>query len=154
MLNNDNLTPEGNNTITPLIKVKESSKLIDFLIHTFGAKEINRYQQKDGKSIRIDIKIGNSAIMIFDSILELKPAIGAFYLYVNDVDKTYQNALKHGATSLREPKDEDYGDRCAGVIDLFGNQWWIAAQKNKNSEGEEFYNDSEAMTESDQTFSI
>ena len=154
MLNGDNLTPEGYHTITPLLKVKDYSKLIDFLINAFGAKEINRYQQKNGKPIRIDIKIGNSIIMIFDSISELKPIVGAFYLYVNDVDKIYQNALKFGATSLREPKDEVYGARCAGVLDQLGNQWWIATRKNKNSEGEEFYNDSEALAESDQTFSI
>src|SRR3954447_26023563 len=153
MLNDDNLTPEGYHTITPLLKVKDYPKLIDFLINAFGAKEINRYQQKNGKPIRIDIKIGNSIIMIFDSISELKSKVGAFYLYVNDVDKIYQNALKYGATSLREPKDEVYGDRCAGVIDQFGNQWWIATHKHKNSE-EEFYNDSEELADSDQTFSI
>jgi len=154
MLNGDNLTPEGYQTIIPLLKVKDYSKLIDFLIHVFDAKEIDRYQQKNGKPIRIDIKIGNSIIMFFDSISELNPMVGAFYLYVNDVDKIYQNALKYGANSLREPKDEVYGDRCAGVLDQLGNQWWIATRKNKNSEGEEFYNDSESLAESDQTFSI
>ena len=152
MLHDDNLAPEGYHTITPLLKVKESPKLIDFLIHAFGAKEINRYQQKDEKSIRIDIKIGDSVIMIFDSISELKPVVCALYLYVNDTDKIYQSALKYGATSLREPKDEVYGDRCAGVIDQFGNQWWIATHKHKNSG--EFYNDSEELADSDQTFSI
>ena len=44
--------------------------------------------------LKIDIKIGNSIIMFFDSISELKPMVGAFYLYVNDVDKIYQNAFK------------------------------------------------------------
>jgi len=154
MLNGDNLTPEGYHTIIPLLKVKDYSKLIDFLIHAFDAKEINRYQQKKEKPIRIDIKIGNSIIMFFDSISELNSMVGAFYLYVNDVDRIYQNALKYGATSLREPKDEVYGDRCAGVVDQLGNQWWIATRKNRNSEGEESYNDSEVLAESDQTFSI
>jgi PhnB protein len=154
MVNDVNLTPEVYHTITPLLKVKDSSKLIDFLIQIFGAKEINRYQQKDGKSVRIDIKIGNSIIMIIDSISELKPITGALYLYINDVDKIYQNAIKYGAISLKEPKDDVYGDRYAIILDQFGNQWWIASKENTKSEGEEFYNDSKELAESDQTFSI
>jgi uncharacterized glyoxalase superfamily protein PhnB len=31
-----------------------------------------------------------------------------------------------GATSLREPTTEFYGDRSAGLTDPFGNQWWMA----------------------------
>jgi len=34
--------------------------------------------------------------------------------------------MEAGAKSLREPTDEFYGDRCCGVEDLAGNQWWIA----------------------------
>ncbi len=45
--------------------------------------------------------------------------------YVEDADKTYQRALEAGATSIREPEDQFYGDRSAGVIDPFGNHWWI-----------------------------
>jgi PhnB protein len=31
-----------------------------------------------------------------------------------------------GATSMREPENQFYGDRSAGVKDAFGNVWWIA----------------------------
>lgn len=46
--------------------------------------------------------------------------------YVEDTDAVYQRALQAGATSLREPADQFYGDRMSGVRDAFGNQWWIA----------------------------
>ncbi len=45
--------------------------------------------------------------------------------YVEDADKTHERALEAGATSIREPEDQFYGDRSAGVIDPFGNRWWI-----------------------------
>ena len=45
--------------------------------------------------------------------------------YVEDADATYRNALEAGATSLREPADQFYGDRSAGVVDPFGNHWWF-----------------------------
>jgi PhnB protein len=48
------------------------------------------------------------------------------HLYVEDVDATYRRALEAGATSVREPADQFYGDRSGGVKDRFGNQWWIA----------------------------
>jgi PhnB protein len=47
-------------------------------------------------------------------------------LYVADPDALYQRALKAGATSLREPADQPYGDRIGGVEDPTGNQWWVA----------------------------
>jgi len=48
---------------------------------------------------------------------------------VNDADATYKSALQAGATSLREPADQFYGDRSAGVADPVGNHWWIATHK-------------------------
>ncbi len=58
----------------------------------------------------------------------VKPSPSKFYLYVNNTDATYQQALKAGATSLMEPANQFYGDRNAGVIDPFDNQWWIATR--------------------------
>lgn len=48
------------------------------------------------------------------------------YLYVADVDTTYQRALDAGAASLQAPQDQFYGDRSGAIIDPTGNRWWIA----------------------------
>lgn len=58
------------------------------------------------------------------------------HLYINDVDLIYQKAINAGATSLKEPIDEFYGDRTAGVSDFSGNQWFIATHKKDISEEE------------------
>jgi PhnB protein len=50
----------------------------------------------------------------------------AFYLLVNDADSAYQQALQAGATSTSAPADQPYGHRMGGVIDPFGNQWFVA----------------------------
>jgi PhnB protein len=57
---------------------------------------------------------------------EFTPMPGMIYLYVNDADATYQRALRAGATSMREPENQFYGNREAGVKDELGNVWWIA----------------------------
>jgi PhnB protein len=47
-------------------------------------------------------------------------------IYVEDCDATYAQAIEAGASSAREPADQPYGDRMAGVVDPFGYKWWIA----------------------------
>jgi uncharacterized glyoxalase superfamily protein PhnB len=58
---------------------------------------------------------------------ETKPAM--LYVYVSDTDAVYERALAAGATSIREPADQFYGDRNAGVKDAAGNQWWMAMRR-------------------------
>jgi uncharacterized glyoxalase superfamily protein PhnB len=56
------------------------------------------------------------------------PRPNTLYMYVADVDAMYARAMSApgAAKSLREPTDEFYGDRAAGVEDAQGNQWWFA----------------------------
>jgi uncharacterized glyoxalase superfamily protein PhnB len=154
MSNNYGFAPEGFHSITPLLRVRDASKLIDFLKQAFGAKEISRYAQKDGSLMHAEVKIGDSMVMLSDSASDCKPTTCVLYLYVDDADKRYERALEFGATSLRKPRDEFYGDRCAAVIDPFGNQWWIATNKKKESGGEELDDSSDNDMDQIQTFSI
>jgi uncharacterized glyoxalase superfamily protein PhnB len=48
------------------------------------------------------------------------------HYYLADTDAAYKRAIDAGARSLREPKDEPYGDRSAAVIDPAGNRWFFA----------------------------
>jgi uncharacterized glyoxalase superfamily protein PhnB len=50
----------------------------------------------------------------------------SFYLYVDDVDATFQQALAVGAKSLIEPQDQFWGDRFAQIEDPDGYRWAIA----------------------------
>ncbi|HEY3013710.1 MAG TPA: VOC family protein [Nocardioides sp.] len=40
-----------------------------------------------------------------------------------EVDEVYARAMAAGATSVRQPEDEDYGGRGCTVRDREGNQW-------------------------------
>ena len=57
-------------------------------------------------------------------------------LYTTDCDDTYKKAIAAGSKSLREPTDQFYGDRMAGVEDPFGFQWYIATHVKDVSEEE------------------
>ena len=46
-------------------------------------------------------------------------------IYTEDCDRMYRQAIAAGAKSEREPADQFYGDRMAGVHDPFGYRWFI-----------------------------
>ena len=48
------------------------------------------------------------------------------YLYVEDVDAVFKQAISSGATELLPVQDQFYGDRSGGVTDPFGHVWYIA----------------------------
>jgi uncharacterized glyoxalase superfamily protein PhnB len=61
-----------------------------------------------------------------DATPEWKPLSGLIHFYVEDVDSVYRRALEAGASSVREPADQFYGDRSATVQDPCGILWSIA----------------------------
>ncbi len=117
--------PEGFHTVTPYLVVEGTDKLIQFLKQAFAAKEIYVMKQSDGTIMHAQVQIGDSMIMLGEACGEYGPRPGSVYLYVNNTDELYKKAIQAGATSLREPADQFYGDRSAGVKDFCGNQWWI-----------------------------
>jgi PhnB protein len=118
--------PEGYHTVTPFLTVPDVEKMLDFVKQAFGATEVDRLTGADGAIRHADVIIGNSHVMLGASSEQWPARPGALYLYVEDVDAWYHNAMAAGGTSLREPTDEFYGDRSAGLTDPQGNQWWIA----------------------------
>jgi uncharacterized glyoxalase superfamily protein PhnB len=121
--------PEGYHTITPIIQVEGASEFIDYLKNAFDAKEIHRYADPNGTIMHAEVQIGDSRIMLSDASDDFKAWPVRLQLYVLDVDTTYEKALEAGATSVRQPSDQFYGDRSAGIVDEWGNQWWIGTHK-------------------------
>jgi PhnB protein len=120
-----NPVPQGYATVTPYLCVSDATKLIDFLKQAFDAQLIFKMDGPGGRIMHAEMTIGDSRIML------AQPAPGQethamIHLYMPDADAVYKRALAAGATSVREPADQFYGDRSAGVRDEFGNQWYIA----------------------------
>ena len=114
-------------TVTPYLLVPNADAELAFLQAAFGGKE--RGCQRDENQIvrHAEVAVGDSLVMVAQAFGQWTPRTAAFYLWVEDVDATYAKALAAGATSESEPEDKPYGHRNAGVNDLNGNTWWIAA---------------------------
>ncbi|MGH7923681.1 MAG: VOC family protein [Candidatus Binatus sp.] len=121
--------PDGYHTVTPFLTVKGVAKLIDFLKAALGAEEIMRMPGPDGTVMHAEVSIGNSRLMLGESMQTNPPTSSSFYLYVSDVDSMYKRAVGAGASSVSAPADQFWGDRMATVKDSFGNGWSLATHK-------------------------
>lgn len=130
-----NPIPKGFGTVTPFLTVTDAAKLIEFLQQAFAAKVHFRMDTPDGSVRHAEVKIGDSMIMI-GQVAAGQEMHSMLHLYVPDTDALYQSALAAGAVSIREPADQFYGDRSAGVRDSWGNQWWMATHVEDVSQDE------------------
>lgn len=128
--------PEGYHTVTPYLIVPDVDGQISFLQEAFDAEVRSRMEGPDGRVMHAEVRIGDSPVMMGESTDEIPPMPAMLHLYVPDVDAVYKQALEAGASSVREPTDEFYGDRSGGVQDAFGNQWWLATHVEDVSEEE------------------
>ena len=125
--------PDGYHSLQPYLHVRGAAQAIEFYKQAFGATEVMRMPQPDGKLGHAEVRIGDSVVMLADEAPErgiyspthLGGSAVSLMFYVEDCDGVYQRALAAGGKSLREPTDQFYGDRTAGVEDPFGFQWWI-----------------------------
>ena len=125
--------PDGYNSVQPYLMINGVTQAIEFYEKAFGAKQVLCMKQKDGRVGHAEIQIGNSRVMMSDEAPEMDAFAPAHFggspvnlmIYTENCDKMYQQALAAGGKSLREPADQPYGDRMAGVLDPFGYKWWI-----------------------------
>jgi PhnB protein len=127
--------PDGYHSITPMLIVKDGLKAIEYYKKVFGAIDKGTMMMPDNKFVaHAELMIGDSKIMLSDEFPEMKslsPAtIGgspvSLYLYVEDVDKTFNLAVAEGGKSLFPVQDRFYGDRHGSIQDPFGHIWSIA----------------------------
>jgi len=125
--------PEGYHSATPYMTVRDAAAAIEFYKKAFGAEELFRLTEPGGRVGHAEFRIGDSPIMISDEY----PDFGALspvtlggspikmMLYVPDCDAAVKRAVAAGATVLRQPADQFYGDRTAMVADPFGHGWYL-----------------------------
>jgi PhnB protein len=128
--------PDGFHTVTPFLIVDGAERLIEFLESAFDGELTDKFMTPDNRIMHATVTIGNSRIMLSDTMDGMQPQLGMLFLYVEDVDATFKDSLSAGGTLLREVRDEFYGDRAGAVKDEWGNTWWVATHTEDVSEPE------------------
>lgn len=123
--------PDGYHAITPSLTCKDAARAIDFYKKAFGATEVFRMPTPDGRIAHAELKIGDSMLMVNDELMPMATVSEGtrptyLFLYVTDVDSTFDNAVKNGARSDMPVENQFWGDRFGKLTDPFGHQWGIA----------------------------
>ena len=120
--------PDGYNSVSPYLVLDGASGTIDFLARVFGAVELRRFADGDGRVVHAEVRIEDTVLMLADGTEGWPPLPAHVHVYVPDVDATYRRALEAGAESVQEPVKKEDEDKRGGVKDAGGTTWWIATR--------------------------
>ena len=126
--------PEGYHSVTPYLCIDGAADAIEFYKKAFGAKELFRMPGPDGKVGHAELQIGDSRVMLADENSEMDfkspKSLGdtpvTLMIYVEDVDRMFQQAIGAGTRILSPVKDQFYGDRSGKLEDPFGHKWILS----------------------------
>ncbi len=126
--------PDGYPVVSPYLCVDGAAAAIQFYSEVLGATERMRMPAPGGKLGHVEMQIGDSLIMLSDEFPEMgqvsPTTVGGspvvISVYVDDVDAVFERAQQAGASIVRPPEDQFYGDRAAQFNDPFGHRWSIA----------------------------
>jgi PhnB protein len=139
--------PADYHTVTPYLVVDGAERLIAFIVDVLEGTEMMRLPGPGGRIGHAEIRVGDSVVMLADAPSPESITKSLLHVYVPDSDATYARAMAAGATSLRDPQNEFYGDRMSGAQDALGNRWYFATHIEDISEEEMARRAAEAATQ-------
>ncbi len=118
----------------PRLVVSDAARAIDFYTVAFGAEEVARYTDADGKIVHAELRIGGAVVAVKDEgdgdpsppTLGGSPVIMA--LDVSDADAVGDAMTRAGATVVYPIQDWPYGSRGGRLADPFGHLWMVSQQ--------------------------
>ncbi|MGH9446214.1 MAG: VOC family protein [Terriglobia bacterium] len=125
--------PEGMHTITAHLVIKGADQAIEFYKKAFDAQvKGGIFRTPDGKVMHAELKIGDSVFMLADefpgtgtsqSPQTLGGSSVVLNIYVEDVDRLFNQAVGAGAKATMPLANQFWGDRYGQVADPFGHHW-------------------------------
>jgi len=112
--------------------VKDPARALDFYEKAFGFTRRMAMPGPDGKIMHAEMWYRDCTIMLGpeypDMNFKAPSSIGpghslGIYCYCDNVDVLAAKARAAGATVVKEPADQFYGDRTATFVDLDGHSW-------------------------------
>lgn len=125
--------PEGFHSATPHLSIEGAAAAIEYYAKAFGARELMRHADPDGRIRHAQFIIGDSIFMIADyfpefgfsrSAQQLGGSPISIFLNVADATVTFAQALEAGGREVMPLAEQPYG-LSGGVQDPFGIIWWI-----------------------------
>ncbi|HET6266909.1 MAG TPA: VOC family protein, partial [Acidobacteriota bacterium] len=119
---------------TPRLICRNAAAAIEFYKDAFGATEVFRFVEPNGRVGHAELRIGDAAVYLTDeapeygtrSPLSLGGSPVEIHLDVEDVDAFTNRAVAAGAKLVRPVQDQFHGHRLGQIADPFGHEWKIS----------------------------
>lgn len=136
---NPTLASSSIREVYPYLCVRGAAAAIEFYRRAFGAEEIFRLTEPEGRVGHAELKLGPATLMLADEYpeygIQSPLAFGGtgttIHLHVDNVDAVARRAVKEGATIVREPADQAHGERQCRLRDPFGHEWLLGHEIEK-----------------------
>jgi len=116
--------PEQYLPVMPYLILPDAAAFHVFMKEVFAAEDQLILPDDQKRIMHGELRIGKAVIMFAEATEQWKARSAGMFIYVENVDTIYTNAMKAGAKDLMPPEQRDYG-YTAGVEDRWGNQWWL-----------------------------
>ncbi len=133
--------PENMPQMSPYLVVKDIKKSIEFYNKALGFEIDEQMDDENGNPQHVSMKFGESVIMFCQEGAFGNPKKSPatqnvimpinMYLYCEDADSSYKQAIDNGAKSVIEPNDSFWGDRFCSVLDPDHYEWAFATSLNQ-----------------------
>ena len=136
--------PQVMSTLSPHLVCAGAAEAIEFYKKAFDAVEMVRLPGENGKLMHASVSINGASVMLVDEApahgmlgpKSLKGTPVSLHLKVADVDKSFAQAVKAGATVIMPVADMFWGDRYGMIEDPFGHRWSLATAKKTLTQSE------------------
>jgi PhnB protein len=133
----DPLNSKAYGAVSAALTVADIPAAASFYQKAFGFTKRGIMKGPDGKPMHAELTLRGTTLMLGPESPEMgrrsAKSVGAspasLYIYVENVDKIVDKAIKLGATSHGPVMDMFWGDRCGTIVDPDGYSWMVGTHK-------------------------
>jgi PhnB protein len=133
-MNDLNSAGTARHTITPHLVVRDAAVASRWYQRALGATERGRIPVPGGRFMQIELRFGDSTVMIADEFPELGVVsplsvggtAGALVIRTDDVEALWGRAVAAGAKVSVPLQEMFWGDRHGEIVDPSGHRWGLA----------------------------
>ncbi|HLW33143.1 MAG TPA: hypothetical protein VKX40_12820 [Aequorivita sp.] len=121
--------PKNYNALAPYLIVDHAEKLAALIKTIFEATELRRFDHPNGTIAHLELKLDDSILMMSNSTKNYSANTTMLHIYVPDVHKTFDLAIKNGCEIIEKPVNKDGDpDTRGSFYDFAGNYWAVSTQ--------------------------
>jgi len=133
----DPLNKKAYGAVSAALTVADIPAAVSFYQKAFGFAKRGIMNGPEGKPMHAELTLRGTVLMLGPenaamgkrTAKNIGASAASLYLYVENVDKVVEKAIKLGATGQGPVMDMFWGDRCGTLVDPDGYTWMVGTHK-------------------------